>query len=324
MKKNKETLQAAMDRRLSFLDDVPSCRAALRYRIAQEEEPAMKKKLSVGLVFAMVLALLSVAALAASLLISPRVSAARIADRGLEETYGITEEMQTFFFRQEEELPDGAVRVTYTGVSGLDYVLGTYTAIVRDGKAEVTWSHDGKEISAGYEGNVWGLEQLKQMMTDSASEKRKMAFLLKAAAHAEKNGTAESEESSVADEHYFERLEAEKTAALEARKLSEEEMIETAREFIITSYGLEEEQIAGLELYTTPAEESGNLWYEMVNGTPCFQVEYLLYPPVSVKDLETGDLKDRRPKDGYYKVYINVETGAVEQYEYNSALGGIG
>jgi hypothetical protein len=43
-----------------------------------------------------------------------------------------------------------------------------------------------------------------------------------------------------------------------------------------------------------------------------------------VKDLETGDLKDRRPKDGYYKVYINVETGAVEQYEYNSALGGIG
>ena len=44
--KNKETLRAAMDRRLSFLDERPSCRAAVQYRIAQEEEPVMKKKVS--------------------------------------------------------------------------------------------------------------------------------------------------------------------------------------------------------------------------------------------------------------------------------------
>ena len=34
--KNKETLQAVMDRRLSFLDGLPSCRPALMQRIAQE------------------------------------------------------------------------------------------------------------------------------------------------------------------------------------------------------------------------------------------------------------------------------------------------
>ena len=35
--KNKETLKAAMDRRLSFLDERPSCRPALMQRIAREE-----------------------------------------------------------------------------------------------------------------------------------------------------------------------------------------------------------------------------------------------------------------------------------------------
>ena len=58
MKTNKETLQTMMDRRLSFLDDLPSCRAAVQARIAQEEEPVMKKKISLGFVFALVLVLL--------------------------------------------------------------------------------------------------------------------------------------------------------------------------------------------------------------------------------------------------------------------------
>ena len=63
MKTNKESLKSVMDRRLSFLDEVPSCRPALMVRIAQEEEPRMKKKVSIGFVFVMILALLSVAAL---------------------------------------------------------------------------------------------------------------------------------------------------------------------------------------------------------------------------------------------------------------------
>jgi hypothetical protein len=96
-----------MDRRLSFLDDLPSCRAGVLEQIAREEAPVMKKKVSFGLVFAIVLVLLSVAALAAGLLFSPRADAARTADRALEEKYGINREMQTFFGREEEELPEG-------------------------------------------------------------------------------------------------------------------------------------------------------------------------------------------------------------------------
>ena len=115
MKTNKDSLKSAMDRRLSFLDDVPSCRAAVQCRIAQEEEPVMKKKVSVGFVFAMVLVLLSAAALATTLLLSPRASASRIADQALEKEFGITAELQSFFHRAEEELAGGAVKVTYTG-----------------------------------------------------------------------------------------------------------------------------------------------------------------------------------------------------------------
>ena len=321
MKTNKEQLKAAMDRRLSFLDDVPSCRAKVKYRIAQKEEPVvMKKKFSVGLVLALVLSLLSVSALAASMLLSSRVSATRIADQELEKQYGVTAEMQTFFAREEKELPDGTVQVTYTGAAGMEYVLGSYTAHVVDGKAEISWSHDGENTSGGYEVEAWGQEQLRQMMADSLDQKKKDAFMNKAAEIGARHSVMEDDSSSEADENYFAQREADKTAALKARKLSEEEMIRIGREFIISNYGLNEEQAARMELYTNSFGDEENCWYEMIGGQPCFQVEYLLYND----EYETGDLTKRTEMNGYYIVYVNVETGTVEEYEYNSSLAGQG
>lgn len=324
MKTNKDTLRSAMDRRLSFLDDLPSCRAGVLEQIAREEEPVMKKKVSAGFVFAIVLVMLSAAALAAGLLFSPRVSAARSADQALEKEYGITREMQTFFGREEEELPEGGIRVTYTGAGNLAYPLGTYTVTVRDGKADVTWSHEGKDTSGGYDSEVWGTEQLKQMFAESTDESKKRAFLDRAAEIAEANEAAEDNESSEADEGYHIRREAGKTAALRARKLSEEEMIGIGREFIVSNYELDEEQISRLELYTNSFRNEENEWYETVNEKPCFLVEYLLYEEYAAEQQQNGEARGRTEKDGYYKVYVNVENGAVEEYEYNSALGGEG
>ncbi len=321
MKTNKDSLKSAMDRRLSFLDDVPSCRAAVMHRIAQKEEPVvMKKKLSVGLVLAMVLVMLSVSALAAGLLLSAKASASRIADQELEKQYGVTAEMQTFFAREENEMSDGTVQVTYTGVGGMEYVLGSYTAHVVDGKAEITWSHDGEDTSGGYDAEAWGLEQLRQMMADSLDQEKKDAFMSKADAIGTKHNVTEDNAPSEANGNYHEQREADKKAALKARKLSEEEMIRIGREFVISNYGLNEEQTARLELYTNSFEDEENCWYEMVNGQPCFQVEYLLYND----EFETGDLTKRTEMNGYYIVYVNVETGVVEEYEYNSALAGQG
>ena len=319
MKTNKETLKAAMDRRLSFLDEVPSCRAAVQYRIAQKEETAMKK-FPVAFTLALILALLSVTALAAELLLSSRASAARTADMALEKQYGVTAEMQTFFAREEMELPDGAIQVTYTGVGGMEYVLGSYTALVKDGKATVQWSHDGEDTSGGYAAEAWGREQLRQMMADSLDQKKKAAFLSKAATIGEQHGVFEDSSSSPADEGYIQDREAGKTAALNARRLAEDEMIQIGRAFIIGNYGLGEEQIARLELYTNSFKDEENCWYDMLNGKPCFQVEYLLYND----EHETGDMTNRAGMNGFYKVFVNVETGAVEEYEYNSGLGGEG
>ena len=337
MKTNRKTIQSAMDRRLSFLDERPSCRAAVQYRIAQEEEPVMKKKVSLGFVFAMVLVLLSVAALATTLLFSPKADASRTADQALEKEIGINAEMMTFFDRQEEELEDGSVRVTYTGVGSLEYPLGTYAVLVKDGKAEISWNREGEDVSGGYDADAWGIDQLKQMLTDCLDEKAKDAFLERAQEISEAHGLPEDNEPSVAAEGLLEQIEAQKTAAPKARKLSEDEMIAIGREFIISYYGLNEEQVSRMELYTnfTPEfsdededvaeEEDDNGWYDMVGGKPCFQVEYLLgQPEVPEQEGAAVTPLPREEKDGYYVVYVNVETGEIEEYEYNSGLGGKG
>lgn len=316
MKTNKDSLKAAMDRRLSFLDDAPSCRTAVQYRIAREEEPVVKKRIPAAFVLAAVVVLLSVTAMAAGLLLSARVSAARLADQALESRYGITPQMQTFFAREEQEQPDGTVHVTYRGVSGLEAALGTYTAVVRDGHAEISWSHDGADTAGGYNADAWGLAQLKQMLDDSLDEQEKLIYLNRAAEIAEQHGIKADLSSSPAVENYHEQREAEKTAALKARKLSEEDMIGIGREFIISTWQLDEEQASRMELYTLSFLDSENQWYETINGKPCFEVEYLLYPQ--------SKTETPAEKDGYYIVYVNVETGAVEEYEYNSALAGLG
>ena len=326
MKTNKEKLQTAMDRRLSFLDELPSCRPALMQRIAQEEAPVMKKKVSFGLVFALVLVSLSVISLATGLLLSPRVSAARLADQALEKTYGVTNEMQDFFAREEEELPDGTFRVTYTGTAFLEYPLGTYTALVRDGKAEITWSHDGEKTEGGYDSEAWGSEQLQQMLSDARDERLKAVYSDKAAALTLKHNPGEPDEPASEDfesfEEYYEKRESAKNGAQDARKLSEDEMIGIAREFLLSTWPLTEKEIERLELYTNSYDVEENAWYETVDGKPCFLVEFLLDEEGWTAELANDETAQRN--NSYFKIFVNVETGMIEQYEFSSGLGGWG
>ena len=326
--KNKETLQAAMDRRLSFLDELPSCRPALMQRIAQEEAPVMKRKISVGLVFALVLVSLSVIALATGLILSPRVSAARTADLALAEKYGITDELQSFFGREEEELPDGTVKVTYFGAGSLEATLGTYTVLVKDGKADISWSLEGKDTAGGYEAEAWGLEQLKQMAEDSHDEKLKAAFMDKSfevykQLHPDDEEVPVEAPDPETFEEYHARREGEKSSALDATKLSEEDMIALGREFILSTYSLTDSEVERLELYTNSYEtEDANHWYETVNGKPCFLVEYLLDEEGVTEEMLNDPNYYRM--NSYFKVFVNVETGAIEQYEFSNGLGGQG
>ena len=314
--KNNETLKTAMDRRLSSLDSMPSCRPALMQRIAQEEAPVMKKKVSFALVFALVLVSLSVIALAAGILFSPKADASRLADKTIEDKYGITLEMLTFFYREETALEDGSVRVTYTGADNLEYVLGTYTVDVKNGKAEASWSHDGKNTAGGYDAEAWGAEQLKQMLTDNQATGDMGLFLPQAVAIARAHDAAWVQPVSTMEERiaYFDELEKQKTAALEARKLSEEEMQAIGKEAIVSRYELSEAQADLLELYVQPLADEPNAWYYMMDGIPCFEVEYFL----------SQDPEKHIEKDGSYAVLVNVETGVIEKIVYESGLGGEG
>ena len=319
MKMNKETVRSAMNRRLSFLDDLPSCSAGVLEQIAREEAPVMRKKVSVGLVFAIVLVLLSVAALAAGILLSRGADAARVADRALVEKYGVTQEMLTYFYREEVEQPDGSVCVTYTGKDDLEYVLGTYTADVKNGKAEITWSHDGEDTAGGYEAEAWGAEQLKDMLEWNSTKGNMEAFRPQAVAIAEKHNAAWEQEISSDEEReeFFEQLEKEKTEALEARKIPEEEMKSAAREAVIRIYELNEKQAALLELYVQPLAEEKNAWYHMYEGKPCFEVQYFL-------DQDPEHPEKHEEKDGTYAALVNVETGVIERRVDESGLGGEG
>ena len=113
--------------------------------------------------------------------------------------------------------------------------------------------------------------------------------------------------------------------------------VDIGREFLISNWQLNEEQAGRLELYTNSEPEyldligidadeevKGNEWYEMVNGKPCFKVEFLLYQPLTAEEEANGVERDYQEGNGYYIIFVNVETGEIEEYEYNSALGGVG
>ncbi len=279
----------------------------------------MKKKISFALVCALILVSLSVIALAAGILFSSKADAVTLADRALEEKYGISPKMQTYFTRQEEDLPGGAVRVTYCAEGELAYVLGTYTADVKDGKAEIAWSRDGSDTAGGYEADAWGAAQLEQMLKDNRETGDMRRFSAYALRAAERAGAAKPQ-ASVSDqeaEAYFESLEAEKTAALNARVLSEAEMQAVAKEAVVQRYGLTEAQAALLELYVQPLAEEENAWYWMIGGQPCFEVQYFLQQDPD----HPGTFTE---KDGAYAVAVNVETGVIERLVYESGLGGEG
>ena len=82
MRIDEKTVRDALDKRFSGLTASPALTARIRQRIAQEEEPKMKKKLPVVLVFALVLVSLGAVALAAGLILSPRVTAVALAESG--------------------------------------------------------------------------------------------------------------------------------------------------------------------------------------------------------------------------------------------------
>lgn len=299
-----------------------------RRRVLQaigKEERNMKKSFMTFVLIAAVLCL-SVTAFAAELIFSGRVDAVRLAEKALEDAYGVTTAMQcTFFQRTVEQQDDGSVRVIYSGSEDLHEVLGDYTVTVEYGKASAVWNHDGEDTSGMFEAEAWGVEQLKEMLRLCAEDHEMTAFYQQAVAVAKRRGVpsftavfARSEEDQAGEEAV--------RAAAKAAGRTEEDLLCLAKEAVATAYELKREQCAllvdpcGAGLSSEEAAD-GYMYYHAQGGKLIYTVMISLHQ-------RTSDDPDAFPpfteKDGVYWVDVNVETGVIENILYDTQLNGNG
>ncbi len=271
--------------------------------------------------------------LAEEVTISEREKAIRLADQALEEKYGITLAGQDYFERFTEEWDDGYYMVQYRGMYEWQYVLGSYAAVVKDGAVtEIHWTHDGEDTSGGLDAMAWGSEQVLEMLRlnqdaadtseiDKAAEKinRKVGF-----SYAWDYPTDEEKEAEAA------KREEEAVEIRGMAKLSVEEMDEIARQAIISLYNLPEEQASQLvnehewEKLEYGNEGDSELYnYALQNGIACYTSCFSLGGGEEEGELRPDGLRYTE-NEGTYWVYINVETGTVEEVFYSVGIGGNG
>lgn len=123
-----------------------------------EDQPMRARpKRMVWLAAALVLVLAAAAAVAAGLTRSAKYDAKLLAHQALEEKYGFTRDMDSFFRCTVEEKA-GETVVTYSAdedVGDFAWKLGDYIVTIRDGKAEASWSNDGEAVGGDFSSDVW-------------------------------------------------------------------------------------------------------------------------------------------------------------------------
>ncbi len=301
----------AVDRRLSGLQENPFL--AQRIMNAEKGEIKVKKKLTLSMVLVIVLLLIAVTALAAGIIFAKRVPATEVADQALLQTYGITARMQSLFTRKTAEGEGGTTVVTYEGIEHLAYVLGKYTVIV-DGQTvkSICWSHDGEDTGGGLEASAWGKDQLDEILRIDP-ETGEQAELLTFDPYIERiNREHDFNYEEYWDENWDEKYEVvlegeDIQQAKERQSFSAQEFVQIAKEAVGVRYHLTSQQIS---LMSIDVDE--NSAYVLLDGTLCYRC-WIFVGELSSEETE---------QDGTYIVYLNLETGAVEDVWFMSDDGG--
>ncbi len=310
---NRKEFHEAIDTTLSGLQGNPFLAQRVTAQAEGKENIVMKKKLSVTIVIAIVLMLLMATALAAGIIFAKRVPATEIADQALLRTYGITARMQSLFTRITAEGEGGTTVVTYEGREHLAYVLGKYTVIV-DGQTvkSISWSHDGEDTSGGLEASAWGKDQLDEILRIDP-ETGEPAYLITFDPYIERiNREHGFDYEAYCDENESEEyiivLEGEELQAAKDRQaFSTREFIQIAKEAVGVRYHLTPEQRSLMSIDTDE-----NSAYVLLDGTLCYRC-WIFVGELSSEETE---------QDGTYTVYLNLETGVVEDILFLSEHGG--
>lgn len=312
-KMDRKAFHTAIDTTLSGLQENPFLYQRVIAQESRKEGIIVKKRLSVGLVLTIVLMLITVTALAAGIIFAKRVPATEIADQALLQTYGITARMQSLFNRKTAEGEGGTTIVTYEGREHLAYVLGKYSVVV-DGQTvkSISWSHDGENTSGGLEASAWGKDQLDEILRIDP-ETGEPAPLLTFDPYIDRINREQGFDylehlEETENEGYVVVLEEEDLqAAKERQAFSTREFIQIAKEAVGVRYHLTAQQISMMSI-----DVDENSAYVLLDGTLCYRC-WIFVGELSSEETE---------QDGTYTVYLNLETGVVEDIQFLSEHGG--
>ena len=233
-----------------------------------EDQPMRARpKRMVWLAAALVLVLAAAVAVAAGLTRSAKYDAKLLAHQALEEKYGFTRDMDSFFRCTVEEKA-GETVVTYSAdedVGDFAWKLGDYIVTIRDGKAEASWSNDGEAVGGDFSSDVWDTALLARGI-----ERRKAGEEW----YEITGETLETGESLSGAEKTTPEVSAAGESAVQPGEgmLAEQEALDLARQALESDGGISAEALNDPEneLYAVCQKEEGktvwNVWFHSAEG----------------------------------------------------------
>lgn len=241
----------------------------VRQTLMQLEDKPMRArpKRMVWLAAALVLVLAAAVAVAAGLTRSAKYDAKLLAHQALEEKYGFTQDMDSFFTCSVEEA-DGQTVVTYRAnadIGDFAWKLGDYIVTIRDGKAEASWSNDGEAVGGDFSSDVWDTALLARGI-----ERRKAGEEW----YEITGETLETGESLSGAEKTTPEVSAAGESAVQPGEgmLAEQEALDLARQALEGDGGISAEALNDPEneLYAVCQKEEGktvwNVWFHSAEG----------------------------------------------------------
>lgn len=233
-----------------------------------EDKPThARPKRMVWLAAALILVLAAAVAVAAGLTRSAKYDAKLLAHHALEEKYGFTRDMDSFFTCSVEEA-DGQTVVTYRAnadIGDFAWKLGDYIVTIRDGKAEASWSNDGEAVGGDFSSDVWDTALLARGI-----ERRKAGEEW----YEITGETLETGESLSGAEKTTPEVSAAGESAVQPGEgmLAEQEALDLARQALEGDGGISAEALNDPEneLYAVCQKEEGktvwNVWFHSAEG----------------------------------------------------------
>lgn len=233
-----------------------------------EDKPThARPKRMVWLAAALILVLAAAVAVAAGLTRSAKYDAKLLAHQALEEKYGFTRDMDSFFRCTVEEKA-GETVVTYSAdedVGDFAWKLGDYIVTIRNGKAEASWSNDGEAVGGDFSSDVWDTALLARGI-----ERRKAGEEW----YEITGETLETGESLSGAEKTTPEVSAAGESAVQPGEgmLAEQEALDLARQALEGDGGISAEALNDPEneLYAVCRKEEGktvwNVWFHSAEG----------------------------------------------------------